>query len=306
VNDNTFVNINEISTVGSVFALAPFMSGYSAIGTSSTNTAGLARAFVSVNKLVNIGQGAATNTTLPAGAVGPVNEINTLADAVSYCINSTGGTAGDTSACGNLFQWATPPGGSAPTNTIDALMDIAHYPALSVANIYNSVHDGAPFSPRLTSVPSDWTMAVTYAPSGLNQPKSTTVDGSGNIWLANAGNNTVTVLAQTGSVAASMSGNGLSSPAAIAIDASGNGWVANHGGSSVSAFTISGSAFGSSPFTGSSNISQPGSVAIDSAGQIWVGNTGSNSITVLGSTGSFVRQVSTGITAPTAIAIDPK
>jgi hypothetical protein len=306
VNDNTFVNINEVSTVGSVFAMAPFMTGYAAVGSSSTNTAGLARAFVSVNKLVNTATGVSTGSALPTGAVGPSSEINTLADAVSYCINSTGGVAGDGSACGNLFLWATPPAGSAPTNTIDAVMDIAHYPALNVANIYNSVHDGAPFSPRLSSAPGDWTMAVVYSPTGLSQPQSTTVDGSGNIWLANSGNSTVTVLSQTGSVATTMSGNGLSSPFAIAIDSSGNGWVANHAGSSVSAFTLSGSPVGSSPFTGSGNISQPSALAIDAAGQIWVGNTGTNSLTVLGSSGSFVRQVTSGVTAPTAIAIDPK
>lgn len=306
VNDSTFVNINEVSTVGSVFALAPFMTNYSSIGTSSTNTAGLARAFASVNKLVNTSMGVATGSALPAGATGPTAEINTLADAVSYCINSTGGHAGDGgTACGNLFGWATPPGGSAPTNTIDALVNIAHYPQQNAANFYNSVHAGAPFTPTLQSIPSDWTMAVTYAPTGLSTPKTTTIDGSGNVWVANSGNNTVTLLAQTGTPTTTMSGNGLNAPAAIAIDASGNGWVANKGGSSVSAFTVSGGVVGSSPFTGG-GLSAPGSIAIDLAGKIWVGNTGSNSLSVLSSTGSPVSQVSTGVTAPTSIAVDPK
>ncbi len=58
----TFINMNEITTVGSVFALAPFMTGtgaptYTALGTSSTNILGLKQAFVSVNKLVSIATG---------------------------------------------------------------------------------------------------------------------------------------------------------------------------------------------------------------------------------------------------------
>ncbi|SEF78848.1 hypothetical protein SAMN05421819_1213 [Bryocella elongata] len=307
INDSTFVDLNEVTTVGSVFALAPFMSNYSSVGASATNAAGLARAFASVNKLVNVATGAAVGSALPAGATGPTAEINTLADALSYCINSTGGHAGDSgTACGNLYTWATPSGGSAPTNTIDAALNIAHYPTQRVSNFFNSVHTGAPFSPRLTTAPSDWTMAITYAPTGISAPKSTTVDGSGNVWIANSGNNTVTVLSQQGSVVSSLSGNGLSAPASIAIDGSGNAWVTNLGGSSVSTFTSSGGVYGSSPFTGSGMLNHPGSIAIDPAGQIWIGNTGNQSLNVLNSSGALMTTVSTGVTAPTAIAIDPK
>ncbi len=112
--------MNEITTVGSVFARAPFMSSIAALGSSAANTTGLTHAFASVNKLVNVGTGAAMGSALPAGAVGPVSEIVTLADILAACINSTGGTAGDSTACGTLFSLATSAGGTAPTDTVQA------------------------------------------------------------------------------------------------------------------------------------------------------------------------------------------
>ncbi|SNS41812.1 hypothetical protein SAMN05421770_101886 [Granulicella rosea] len=132
---STFINMNEVTTVGSVFALAPFMSGYTNLGANSGNVAGLNRAFASVNKLVDIGAGSSTGSALPAGATGPSSEINTLADAMAVCINSAGGTAGDSTGCGMFFSYATPPGGAAPTDTIAALLNLAHNPFLHPADL---------------------------------------------------------------------------------------------------------------------------------------------------------------------------
>ncbi len=59
--------INEVTTAASAWALAPFAANealtgninYLYLGTSSTNTAGLANAFASVNNLVDISTGQA-------------------------------------------------------------------------------------------------------------------------------------------------------------------------------------------------------------------------------------------------------
>lgn len=64
---STFIAVNELTTVASVWALSPFMTGIGNIGTSSTNAIGLTNAFATVNKLVNVGTGATEGTTLPAG-----------------------------------------------------------------------------------------------------------------------------------------------------------------------------------------------------------------------------------------------
>jgi hypothetical protein len=53
LDPNSFITINEVTTVASVYALAAFMGGDAAhVGTSSTNAVGLANSFALVNNLV--------------------------------------------------------------------------------------------------------------------------------------------------------------------------------------------------------------------------------------------------------------
>ena len=61
LTSSTFIFIDEVTTVASVYALAPFMSagGGTKLGTSSTNAKGLANAFATVNNLVNTAKGTA-------------------------------------------------------------------------------------------------------------------------------------------------------------------------------------------------------------------------------------------------------
>jgi hypothetical protein len=302
-----FVSINEVTTVGSVFALAPFMSSYSAVGTSPTNVAGLARAFASVNKLVNVGTGAAVGPSLPAGATGPTSEIYSLANVLASCVNSVGGFAGDGSACGHLFSLVTPSGWTAPTDTIGAALAIARNPTSNVTAIFNLTPPISPFSSGLNTAPSDWTMSINYTGS-FNSPRSTTVDANGNIWVANPGNNTVTVLSQTGATVSGspLSANGLNGPASVAIDGIGNAWVANSAGSTVSVFTGGGAAVAGSPFNGSGNLSLPSYIAMDAPGNIWVASPGSHSLVELDHTGTFVQQIGLGIGAASSLAINPR
>jgi hypothetical protein len=307
LNAGNFISVNEVTTVASAYALAPFMSDITHVGSSSTNTQGLVRAFNNVNKLTNIATGSASGPALATGAIFPTAELNTLANVLAACINSTGGTGGDTT-CGKLFNYVTPTGGTAPTDTIGLALALAHNPSLNVASVFDQVMPTSPFQPQLPSAPSDWTLSVSYKTGGLNAPASTAVDSSGNIWVANAGNSTVSVLSQAGSPLSGspFSGNGLNAPSAVAIDSAGNAWIANAGSSSVSAFTSAGATVPGSPFSGNGTISAPSSVAIDAPGNIWIANTGNKTVTELNSAGSFIYQSSAQTTGPTSIAINPR
>src|SRR6185312_7664515 len=96
------------------------------IGTSSSNTTGLAEAFAAINEIVTTTNGTTPGPALPAGATLPTFEINTLADILEQCINSGGGTAGDSSPCGNLFDLAPNAAGTVyPTDTITAALNMA-------------------------------------------------------------------------------------------------------------------------------------------------------------------------------------
>ena len=67
----TFIQMNELTTVGAVYALAPFMTGLASLGTSATNSPGLSFAFADVNVLVNNATGTVGGTALPSGAHHP-------------------------------------------------------------------------------------------------------------------------------------------------------------------------------------------------------------------------------------------
>ena len=302
-----FININEVTTIGSVFALAPFMSGYSSLGAPPTNAAGLAQAFTSVGKLVDITTGKAGGPALAPAAIAPTDTIYALANTLATCINSTGGVSGDGSPCGQLFSLVTPSGKTAPTDTVAAALLIARNPAANAAALYTLAPPASPFATGLNKAPADWTLAINY-PAGFSVPKSVTIDAAGNVWIANSGSNTVSVLAATGSplAASPLSGNGLQAPAAIAIDKNGNAFVANPSANNISAFTNSGSVYNNSPFTASGSLSGPSSLAFDGGGNLWVGNSTSNSLTELNSGGAFVQQVTSGVNAPNAVAIGSK
>jgi streptogramin lyase len=298
-----FTLLDEVTTVASVYALAPFMSGAASLGAPASNLQGLARAFSSINKLVNTTTGVAPGTALPSGAVAPSTQLYALADILAACIDSTGGHAGDGTPCGRLFT-LTATSASTPADTIAATLAIARNPTANVAALYALAPTSMPFLPTLTSAPTDWALAITYHAGGFNSPTSTAVDASGNIWVANSAGNSVSVLAQTGvPIAGSpFSGNGLAAPTSIALDASGNAWVANSGGSTVSVFQNDGSVWSGSPFAVGA---APSAVAVDLTGDIWVANASSNSLTQLSSSGAPLRTITSNVSSPSALAVDP-
>jgi hypothetical protein len=57
---NNFIDMNEVTTVATVWALSPFMTDATHIGSSATNTVGIANAFANINKMVNTVTGAAS------------------------------------------------------------------------------------------------------------------------------------------------------------------------------------------------------------------------------------------------------
>ena len=183
VTSSTFLVIDEVTTVGSIAALYPYMSSYSAIGSATGDVQKLALAFnTATTEYMSTATGTSPGTGLPSGYYASSKEIDSLADSISACINSAGGTAGQNNACGNLFTDATPSGGTAPTDTIGAILDILENPALNVAAIYNLSPSAPPFEPTLTSAPSGWTLPIIAGSPTL--PESLPATGTYTITLA--------------------------------------------------------------------------------------------------------------------------
>jgi hypothetical protein len=154
--------VDEVTTVGSVWPLAHYMKSPVDIG-SAGDDAAFVSAVDSVPEFVNLVQGSSPGIATATSYFAQSSKLYSLADVLSNCVNSSGGSAGDSSPCGLLFSMATPPGGTPPTDTITAAMEIAQNPDNNVTDIFGLVRANTPFKPTLSTAPPDWTLRLTYA-----------------------------------------------------------------------------------------------------------------------------------------------
>ena len=305
----TFVFMDEVSTVATAFALAAFAvdATHVSSGDNAFDTKAIANAFASVSNLEALTTGVALATTPAGNGTVPQSEIDTLANILAACINSTG--AGST-ACSTLLGNAKN-GSTTPTDTATAAINIAHNPAANVATLFGLQTGTAPFQPMLSTAPNDFTIALNYIPSGTQVPGGLAIDASGDLWIANSPTSTgAGSLIEINSAGAPVSGSpfsggGLNHPELVAIDSEGNVWAGNV--ASISKFSSSGAAIsGSSGYT-SGGTDSPFSLAIDGSGNLWFTNHDTNTISALDSSGAGVPGSpfsGGGLNAPEGIAID--
>jgi streptogramin lyase len=297
-------DISEVSSVASVYALAQFMTpGSTAVGTSGTNITGMVNAFSTVNNLIDRSSGLARAATPAGNGTVPQATINALANILAVCVDSK-----DDSSCQPLFALSAPPGGTAPSDTLSALLDIALNPGNNVAKLYALSPVKSAYQPSLTGAPSDWTLSIEYTGGGMTRPQLPAVDGAGNIWVPNAVDpGTLSEFSPVGeplSGRAAFSGGGLSYPEAVAVDAAGNVWSANEGNSSISKHASNGTPLSGDSGYIATGLSYPVAIAIDAAGNVFTANE-NNSVTKLNSAGTPVMQLTGGnLDRPYAVAID--
>ncbi len=166
LKSTTFISMNELTTVGTIAALAPYMTSYVAVGSASSDEEQLDAAMTLVNEYVNTATGSVPGPLLPSGYTAPTATLITLADAVSACVNSTGGTAGDGSNCGTLFNAARDSGGTAATDTAGAVLNILNNPTNNIAAIFGLVAGNTPFQTPLSSAPSTWALPILASGNG--------------------------------------------------------------------------------------------------------------------------------------------
>lgn len=181
---NTYISINEVTTVAAVAALYPFMTSYAEVGSSMSESAVLASAFVSAAQFADTGTGLSPGS-VPAGYTVPTAEIYTLADIVAACVNSSGGVAGDDTACGKLFSLTKPAGGPAATDTIGALIDLNRTPAQDPASLYRLIPKEPPFNPILPGFPATFLVELidNGSPSTLQLSAATSATVENASWL---------------------------------------------------------------------------------------------------------------------------
>jgi len=312
LSSSTAITVNEVTTVAAVWALAPFLKSGGLLGTSSGNSQGLANAFANVNNLVTLSSGATPGRAAPSNATIPATKIETLADILDACVSQS-----DATACSTLFAAATPAGGSAPDNTLDAALDIARNPAANVSALFALAGTSAPFQPILTAAPPDWTLAVSYSGGGLSTPGSIALDAAGNAWVANYFGS-VTELSTSGqpiSPAGGFTGGGLGESYGLAINTDGSVWVTdeqssgvNGGEGSITVLNSSGQPVSGTAGYFGGGIFFPIAAAADTDGSVWIADYGDSTATRFAMNGTAISS-STGfgsseLEGPVAVAID--
>jgi hypothetical protein len=231
-----YVYMNEVSTVATAFAFAPYAtnatnisigpSGSGASGPSALALQGLQNAAENAQKLFNISGSVAlqgANSVTPAGnGIVPAALINTIADILAGCINSTGPSS---AGCSQLFGYmpssSNVNSGVVPTETATAAIYLAKNPGTNVSQIYGLIPTNPVFTPTLLTAPNDFTVGITYADTSLSSPNDIAIDSLGQAWITNPSSGKVTKFATSG-LASSYS---VPSANFLAIDTSNNVWV---------------------------------------------------------------------------------
>jgi hypothetical protein len=184
------VVINELTTIASVWTHAQFVDGPAITG----HALGLRIAAGNVPNLVDLttgGLGPVIQDPLNSSQTTTLATFNTLANLLAGALTRARGDA-----CDEFFAAATPPGGTAPTDTLTAAQNIARNPShhaqelFALLDEFYPVPDGklwrdVPFVPYLSFAPSAWTLSLVYAGGGLNSLGGIAIDGEGNMWSDN-------------------------------------------------------------------------------------------------------------------------
>ncbi len=281
----SFVDINQVSTVVSVYTLAGFMAdgAHVSAGGSANALTAITNAFLQVGNLVDIGTGVVNPYTPGGNGSIPVAVFDTLANILVPCSN-------EAAACAAFFALAPDLAGNAPTDTVQALRNITQNPAANVPALF-ALAASQPFRPALAAAPNDWTIGITYFSESMAGPYFPAFDAAGNLWVPGYANNTLTEFDTFGnplSGANGFTGGGLAQPFSVAIDASGNAWVSSYGAISpgapvVSEFAPNGTAITSNGFACGKNC---GFLAMDSNQNLWV--SGAPQVSVVRSSGAML------------------
>lgn len=303
------IAINEATTVAAAWALAPFASSTTSIGATSTNAAGLRSAMQTAMLLADSTTGIAPSASLPNNAATETAKLYTLANFLSWCVNSNG-----FASCSSLFSDVAAGAYPSPSDTFQAALAVVSNPMHNVTGIFNDTPARAVLGRSLTSAPSDWTMSIAYTGGGMDSPTSLAIDGSGNVLVSSAGG-ALSGFSAHGSPlwTNGVSGYGLNQSVGVTIDSAANIWVANmlstsSNPGSVVQISPSGNVLsGASGYAGGT-INLPVAVAADSAGHVWVADQGQPAITLLANDGTILSGSigfgSSVLTMPSAIAID--
>ncbi len=132
------------------------------------------------------------------------------------------------------------------------------------------------------------------------------VGGSGNVFVADTGNNAVKeILAAGGYTTVNKLGAGFSGPQGVALDGSGNVFVADTGNNAMKEILAANGYTEVVPLVGT-GLSGPSGLVLDGSGNIFVADTGNNAVKEILAAGGYttVNTLSSGFSGPQGVALD--
>ena len=142
--------------------------------------------------------------------------------------------------------------------------------------------------------------------SSLKTPAGIAADGSGNLYVADTGNNRVLMATLSGSYAPTTVTSGtLSSPADVAVDGNGNLYIADTGNSRILKETLQYDGSWAETTVGSGLLA-PSGVAVDGGGNVYIADTGNNRVLKeMLTLGKYSQSViGSSLTHPVGVAAD--
>jgi hypothetical protein len=293
--------INELTTVAAAYSLSRFLRGVAISGPST----GLGNAAATVPSLVRRATGRVAKAVAdpPNGTeTATLATFRTLAAIVGGC---TRGTRRD---CRRLFAAATPPGEPRPTDTLEAIHDIALNPVNNVRRI-SRLRQSRAYRPTLQRPPSSWVLSLKHTDAAYDGPGRMAFDSKGNIWVTNnfqppgteAGLYAI-ALDPTGRPrtagpfdGGSLTGGGIQGNWwGIAVDGRDRVWLSNFtgddpnefyspdfkGGNAASLFTADGVALSGDAGITAGPLQAPQGIAVDADDNVWIANHGNDTVTL--------------------------
>ncbi len=112
--------------------------------------------------------------------------------------------------------------------------------------------------------------AVTLISSGLNKPYGVALNGAGNVYIADTGNNAVEEWNAATRQVTTLVSSGLDLPAGVAVDSFGNVYVADTGNNAIKEWSV---ATQQITTLASAGLSHPSGLAVDGSGNVYIADT---------------------------------
>jgi 6-phosphogluconolactonase (cycloisomerase 2 family) len=137
------------------------------------------------------------------------------------------------------------------------------------------------------------------ATSGLNQPYGVAVDRTGDVFVADTGNNRVVEIPAGGGSQTTV-GTGLNNPVGVAVDGAGDVFIVDQGNNRIVEVPVG----GGTQTTVGTGLSSPQGVAVDGAGDVFIVDQGNNRVVEVLAGGGAQTIVVSGLNNPVGVAVD--